>query len=70
MVQGFIIACLQYSQRGPVALAALPEDLVQFFKRTWVQFPATTCQLTVLCNCCPRGYDTLIQTDMQTKHWT
>ena len=34
VVQGFIIACLQYSPRGPVALAALPEDLVQF--------PATT----------------------------
>ena len=29
------------------------------FQRTWVQFPASTCQLTVLCNFHSRGSDTI-----------
>lgn len=42
------------------ALAALPED--------WVQFPAHMWQFTTVCNSCSKGSDTLIQTYMQTKH--
>ena len=38
------------------ALAALPED--------WVQFPAHTWHLTLVYNCCSRGSDTLTQTYM------